>query len=73
MVWAHPWLMIPKKVFEMSVCRCQMEARERRLAQLAAEDAAAAAAAQEGPANTAATPDIDMAQADAAAPGTPFL
>ena len=51
----------------------QMEARERRLAQLAAEDAAAAAAAQEAPAITAATPDVDMAPADAVAPGMLFL
>lgn len=66
-------LMTPWMVAERSMCRCQMEARERRLAQLAAEDAAAAAAAQEAPTDTAAMPDVDMAQADAAAPGTPCL
>ena len=45
-----------------------MEARERKLAQLAAEDAAAAAA-QEAATNTAATPEADMAQVTAAATG----
>ena len=47
-----------------------MEAREQRLAQLAAEDAAVAAAAQEARANSAAMPDLEMAQAHAFAPGT---